>query len=877
MTRPGTTPVRAMETSGSLPESRGPRRYRGTHRRHVAFPLGGIGTGSISIDGSGRLRDVEIFNRPSKGLGFDESFFTLWTRTASGRTETRVLAGPLDGAGLADDALAEKVRRRGAGLPHMRDSTFTGRFPIAEIDFAQPTLPVSVRMDAWSPFIPLAPDDSGLPVAIFDVHLTNVTDEAVDLCLYASLENKLGYPDLGGGRIEVVDRAGLQGVAMSTTKHAPTSPRFGTMALVTPSVEARIQTHGHRGRWFDSLQRSWDQISQDRFEELREPAERGEGTDVATIGIPARLAPGESVRLSIWLIWHVPNFEKYWGPIPGSGSSAGLGSTWRNHYATRFSDALAVADHLLGEHDRLAVWTRRFADALWSTTLPGPVLDAVSSQLSTLRSTTSMRLEDGTFYGWEGCDNEKGSCEGTCTHVWNYAQALPYLFPSLERSVREAEYANSLHDDGHMTFRLALPLGTVPDASFHAAADGQLGSVLRTYRDWLIGGDDAWLARMWPLVRRSLEYAWLAWDRDRDGVPEGLQHNTYDIEFFGPNPLVATMYLAALRAAAAIADRVGDPTFAATCRDLADRGRTWVDTHLFDGEYYIQEVRPEVGASSPFAPSYLTPGDPEPPYQHGLGCLSDQLIGQWYAHMLGLGWVIDPEHARSATAAIIRHNWRPELWDHANAQRILALEDEGGLLLATWPKGGRPRFPFPYSDEVWTGIEYEVAALAIYEGLVDDALRIVETTRKRYDGERRNPWSEIECGNHYARGMASYSLLLALGGFRYEASDGRLVFRPVVSVSEPFALFFSVGSGWGLLRQSGSDDRVSTVDVLSGELIVRSLDVGGRARTVSATLGEDPVVASLEANSNGPGGITVIFGAAVTVTPDRPLVVRLTT
>lgn len=849
-----------------------PPRYTGANRRAIAFPLGGIGTGSISIDGSGRLRDVEIFNRPSKGVSFDETFLTLWTRTASGRTETRLLAGPLDGAGLVSDALAEGTRRTGAGLPHMREVAFTGRFPFAELNFGEPTLPVEARLTAWSPFIPLQPDDSGLPVAMLEVHLVNPGPEAVEVCLYASLENKLGFPDVGGGRIEAVDRPGLRGVSMSTSRHEPSSPRFGTLALVTPHRATRIQTHGRRGSWFDRLQQFWDQVSQDGFVEDHEPAERGEGTDIATIGLSATVPPGGSIDLPVWLVWHIPNFEKYWRPIDTSGSDEGLGATWQNHYAVRFADAIAVADHLATEHVRLRAQTSAFADALWATTLPGPVMDAVSSQLSTLRSPTTMRLADGTFYGWEGCDNAAGSCEGTCSHVWNYAQALPYLFPTLERSIRDAEYRYSLHDDGHMTFRLPLPLGTIPNLSFHAAADGQLGGVLRTYRDWLISGDDAWLTEIWPRVRRSLEYAWTAWDLDRDGVPEGLQHNTYDIEFFGPNPLVATIYLAALRAAAVIAERLGEDDFATTCRTLAERGSAWLDANLFDGEYYIQEVRQGAGATAPFAPIYTAGDDGEPPYQHGLGCLSDQLIGQWYAHMLGLGHIVDPANARSAVEAIVRYNWRPSLWDHANAQRIYALEDEGGLLLATWPKGGRPRFPFPYSDEVWTGIEYEVAALAIYEGRVEDGLRIVETARRRYDGRHRNPWSEIECGNHYARGMASYSLLLALGGFRYEASDGRLVFRPAGRDDSPFSLFFSVGSGWGLLHQSGPGGSTVTVEVGSGELVVRSLVVNGTVDRSSAWLGDEEVPA---ATRLGTDGVTIQLGDGVRVTPGRSLTVRL--
>ena len=847
--------------------SQGPRVRKGQDLAHVAFPLGGIGTGSISIDGGGRLRDFEIFNRPAKGETFDHTFFTLRMRPDGGAPLTQILQGPLGGRGLAEDALAEGIRRSGVGLPHFRETEFSGRFPIAEIQFRDPDVLLDVKLEAFNPFIPLEPDDSGLPMAWFVVSMFNPLDVPVEVVLYANLQNRLGHPSAPGGMVEYVENEKVRGLRMSSSdQYSADSAHYGTMMLATPHRDVVAQTSWQCGSWFDGLQDFWDQVDTDDFRESREPAHGEEGCDIGTIGLKDRIPAGGSIRLPIWLAWHTPNFEKYWD---SNGDPTG-GAKWRNHYALRFVDATAVVEHVADSAEQLEAHTRAFAEALWTSTLPEAVLDAVSTQLSTLKTTTCLRLEDGTFWGWEGCDTTSGKCAGTTSHVWNYAQALPYLFPSLERSIRDVEYSNNLHDDGHMTFRTPLPAGSRPAPTYHAAADGQLGGVLRIYREWQISGDDQWLRGIWPSVRRSLEYAWVVWDRDRDGVAEGLQHNTYDIQFFGPNPMVGTLYLAALEAAARLADRLDEDEFADLCRSLRRRGSAWMDEHLFNGEYYEQQVRPEAGDAAPFPPSHQQVSvGVDPIYQVGTGCLSDQLIGVWYAFMLDLGPLLEADHVISAARAIFRHNWRSELWGHVNAQRILAHEDEAGLLLATWPRGGRPAVPFPYCDEIWTGIEYEVSALLAYLGLTDEALVVVTACRDRYRGARRNPWSDIESGNHYARGMASYSLLLAYSGVVYSAPDRSLAFCPLVD-GDHFQAFFSVGSGWGIVYRSRVSDRVvAAIEVLYGslELVRATLPLDSVAR---ATIGGQALEPRL---SRTDGAITLDFAKPVVLAPGSPLIV----
>jgi non-lysosomal glucosylceramidase len=846
-----------------------PQIYRGRALDEIAFPLGGIGTGMISIGGWGQLRDFEIFNRPQKGLSFEYTFFTLYAQRGDATPVTRVVQGPVGGVDFTGAGRGLN-RFDGAGLPHFRTVTFEGAFPFARLEFDDEQMPLQVAMEAYNPFIPLNPDDSGLPIAIFNFFMHNPKSEPVHATLFANLENKIGFPDVGGGVIEFFEREGVRGLKMSTSLHPPHSPRYGTLALATPHDDVNVQTHWFRGAWYDSLHRFWDQACTGELAENREPAQADGDTDVGSIGLRATLAPGASVRLPVWIAWHNPNFEMYWSnqePKP----------IWRNYYATRHEDAVDVVHYVAQNYAALESETRALGDALFSSTLPDSVIDAVSSQISILKTTTCLRLEDGTFYAWEGCNPDSGCCQGTCTHVWNYAQALPYLFPSLARSVREADYAFNLHAEGHMSFRMPLPLGTPGDAAFHAAADGQMGGVLKVYREWLISGDDEWLRALWPSVKKALEYAWLYWDRDRDGVMEGVQHNTYDIEFYGPNTMMSSLYLGALRAAEEMARHLGDGSSAAEYRRLFETGRQIMDATLFNGEFYVQHVRSDAQAQSSHDASVSMGGqapDPEmpdyPKYQYGEGCLSDQMIGQWYARMLNLGDLFDPEQVRKTMASIFRYNWEDDLSEHANPQRIYAVNGEAGLFLATWPRGGRPALPFVYSDEVWCGVEYQVASHLIYEGLIEEGLTIVKGLRGRHTGVRRNPWNEFECGNHYARSMASYALLLALSGLAYSAPAETLSFAPRV-YPEDFACFFALGSGWGMVKQAfGNGTMRAAVEIHSGQLTLRQLGIGFEAPAPRVTLAG----LSIGATAEIAGGKTQItFAAPATIRAGQSLLV----
>jgi non-lysosomal glucosylceramidase len=809
----------------------------------LAFPLGGIGTGNVSLGACGDLRDWEIFNRPGKGTLLPNTFFAIRVQTGNRPAVARVLEGPIQ---PPHDLSHGYHPSTGAGLPRLAETTFHGEYPFATIEFADPTLPVQVRLEAFTPLIPLNPEDSGLPGAILSYSVTNTESDPVSLSIVGSLINPVGglardpFGNLAPGgtglnRNDFREAEALRGLFLHSEQYGVDSLLHGDMTLATSHADVTVKRCWLRGAWYDFLQEFWDDFTSDgRLDDLGYESSSPMGTtDTCSLGVLDTLAAGETKAYRFLLAWFFPNRTNSWD----NNLDAPL---IRNRYAARFGSSWDVAQYMAGEMPRLAGDTRRFHGALFGGTLPPVVVDAISANIVPLRSPTCFWLEDGRFLGFEGCFDEAGSCEGNCTHVWSYAQTLAYLFPSLEREMRRIEFEVETDERGYMSFRSHKTFGgrfvwPWADHEPEPAVDGQMGSILRAYREWLLSGDRAWLEAVWPGIKRAIAFAATHWDTDGDSLLDGRQHNTYDIEFHGPNPLCGIYYLAALRAVASLAGVMDEPDLARRTRDAFAAGSRRLDELLWNGEYFVQQLE-DVNAHK---------------YQHGLGCLSDQLLGQLYARMLGLGDLLPGEHVRTAIKSVFAHNFKRDFRDHVNCQRTYVLNGESGLVLCSWPHGGRPRFPFVYSDEVWTGIEYQVAAHLIFEGWLQEGIEVVEAVRARHDGVRRNPWNEVECGHHYARSMSSWSLLLALSGFRCDIAAGSVAFAPTLAADD-FRCFFSAGTGWGRFEQRRVEDSVSASLALDyGCLGLRTIRLAATQATSAAAAQDGRPVASRLAQLDG--------------------------
>jgi non-lysosomal glucosylceramidase len=841
--------------------------YVGPYTRQISFPLGGIGTGCLGLAGDGRLVDWEIANRPNKGSLNGFSHFAIKAESLDGRLlDARVLHGDLQPGSYG--TLSGKPgqahfasfgfgppRELLSGLPHFHQVEFTGQFPVAELRYRDDRFPGRVNLTAFNPFLPLQEDESGLPAAFFEFKVSNPTPETITYTLCATLGNPLPEPN----QHTFSQEGAISWLKLASSGVRPFESGFGELCLGVDASDASAQLYWFRGRWFDQLEVYWQDFTRPgMLKERSYPSGQAGKDNNASLAVPLTLEPGQAGKLRFVIAWYYPNFENYWNSdYCETCHSQDIPTLWKNHYATRFAGASEVLRYSLMHWDHLASKTMVFKDALFASSLPQVALEAVSANLSVLKSPTVVRLEDGTFYGFEGCHPNAGCCEGSCTHVWNYNQALPFLFPRLERSMRSADFKYNLRSDGAMRFRMPLPPTSADEFyPFRACADGQFGGVLKAYRDWKICGDLEWLKSIWQGVKKSIEFAWSEsnpdrWDPDQRGVLHGRMHHTMDMELFSPDPWLTGFYLGALKAGAEMAVAVGEPDTAQTYRQIFEKGRQWVQDNLFNGEYFQQEIdlQDRSLVAGPDEEVYWDPEHTEIKYQTGAGCLSDQLLPQWHASLYGLGELFDPAQAHSALRAIYRYNFKPSLREHFNPHRLYSLDDEAGLLICTYPPGRqRPVFPVPYAHETWTGVEYSTASLMIFSGLVDEGLAIVKAVRQRHDGEKRNPWNEFECGSNYARSLSSYALLNAYSGLQFDLSRGMLGFDPVEGRPQPFRCFWSldpawgtvaIGSGWAELQVIGGALKLQALrlpDIESGLKVQATLT--GQAVPLEVSQGE---------------------------------------
>lgn len=781
------------------------RVYRGEFLDRIAMPLGGIGTGSVSLAGNGALRDWEVVNRPAKGftpvLSGAAPFFALWFDDGA-RRGARVLEGP-----MPKDAYegSHGSRMPTHGLPRFRECEFHAAWPLARVSLRDAATPLHAELLAFSPFIPPDDEASGYPVAVLSYRFTNPGRAPVRAAACGTLPNFVGMDgwetarDWKGDRYPVGARKNrnqfrsadrLAGLFMDSAAVDPKSEQWGSLALAVLAGEGVT----HRLNWTDpqwggALLDFWDDFAADGRLDPRPAA--SQDAPAASLAASFALAPGETREVTFLIGWHFPNRYTWSTPEEKRTDASLIG----NYYTTRFRDAWDAASQAAARLPDLRRRTVAFVNEFCAAALPDVVKEAALFNVSTLVTQTCFRTPDGKLYGWEGTADQKGCCHGSCTHVWNYEQALAHLFGKLSWGMREVEFAHATDARGLMSFRVNLPLSRATSQG-RAAADGQMGCVMKIYRDWRLSGDDEALRRLWPAVRRAMEFCWIAggWDGDRDGVMEGAQHNTMDVEYYGPNPQMGFWYVGALRAAEKMAGRLGDREFADLCRDLAEKGSRWMDEHLFNGEYYIHEVRPP-GDASKVAPSLLVGmGSKDlsnPDFQLASGCLVDQLVGQYMAHICGLGHLAGAKQIRTTLKSILKYNYGESLAGHFNAMRSYALENERALLMAAYPKE-RPAKPFPYFSEVMTGFEYTAAVGMIQEGMVEEGLTAIKNIRDRYDGRKRSPFDEAECGHHYARAMASWAAVLALTGFQYEASS-----RALTMAAKPGRHFWSTGAAYG--------------------------------------------------------------------------------
>jgi non-lysosomal glucosylceramidase len=857
--------------------------FQGDALRAVALPLGGVGTGSVALAGDGGLRQWQIVNNVNHDAHVPNSFFAVHAATRIDgirgavvlQSDALYLSETFQPAPSVSDHLVPPASRRLlADLPGVDSLEITAEYPIVEVEYHSQALPVEVRLEAFSPFIPLNSKDSGLPAVLFNFTVTNPQPRTAHVAVMAAQQNLVGWdgrtpidgnhtPGYGGNVNSLAHLQGMVTLEMSNLRLGADHPSNGQLALAVlrrpgddVTALAQWQTPGE----------VWDHFA-DRDGRLPNQGTSGASADGQTwngaLAGHFELAPGATRTVTFILAWYFPNRYVTWDQtnvgILDRKSLFWLG----NQYNNWFDSALAVVEYVRDNHARLVEQTQLFRAQFFESTLPDQLLESVAGPTSTIRTPTCIWNQDGRFHGFEGCHGAstfhgefEGCCPMDCTHVWNYEMAVAKLFPDLEQGMRRTDLVDQISPWGSIPHRTVLPL-YLPRAwdAFiggprNPAMDGELGTVLKTYREVLHGAGRDWFDEMWPQLKKLMAHIMADYDTEGDGVIRGEQPNTYDISIHGANTFIGSLYLAALRSAEEMARVKGDADLAQRYHERFETGSRNYDELCWNGEYFIQVVDMQQHTEQEF----------------GTGCHMDQLLGQWWAHALGLGYVLPREHVRTAVQNIFDFNRREGFSRADQKPRIYMDERDRGTLICTWPHGGRPDVPTQYSDEVWSGLEYPVAGLLLFENNVERALVMLSDVRERHDGTRRSPWNEVECGDHYVRPMASWILLEAAAGYHYDATRGSMTFAPRIDAHD-FRAFFITASGWGSYHQNKDVKLSLAYGTLSlNELRLAtaathgSVDVGNRAIATDC----EQVDGSLRLRFTEP--LTLAAGDTVTVT-----------
>ncbi|MBP3580617.1 MAG: hypothetical protein J6K12_05150 [Clostridia bacterium] len=823
--------------------------YSDKKRQKISFPLGGIGTGCIGLLGNGALGGFEIKNRPDKH-STSNSFFAIKAERNGQLLDARILQSELElSISQKETFVSATSFRILKDYPHFPKCDFESYFPFAQLNFACDSFPATIKMKAFNPFIPLNDTDSGIPAAFFEFEVYNSSDKKTDYTLCGILENLLPNCSNTAGCTE----NGEAYIYMDNSTEL-SRDKNGNMCISTNAKNVSYQEYLYRSSLFDTIKKFWDDFTLCSTFVNRSYDDKSSSNSSAALATHFSLEPNEVKTIRFLISWYFPYASNYFCPVPKKMDESQEDyvnkNSWRNYYAQYFESSVECSSYCFRHWDRLKNESMMFSDTLLCSTLPDKVLEAVTNNLCVFKSPAILRLDDGCLWELDCSENEHGTFSFSCSHIWNYAYSLSFLFPKLERSMTLSQLKYCMDDYGGINSRL-LPKqrkhfednAITNDVRF--CADVQLGIILKSYRNFKLWGDDEQLIENWYEIAHALDYCFspdnpYGWDTSKSGVMSGLQHNCLDTFLFSPNSRVEGMYLAALKAGYEMASIVKDKKRAETYLDLFNKGKKWTEENLFNGKYYCQKI--DLTDKSLFEKSgikaiddYYSSETGEIKYQIGEGSSIDQLLGQWHADLMGLGEIFDKDRIDSAVNTLYEVNCKNDLRTFENCSLVSYCQENGGCVMCAYPDTVKvPEHPVPHADEYITGLEYEAAQLMLMHEKPLEALRLIEAIRNRFDGEHRNPFFETENECDYPRSMSSYALLVSLSGFEYDAYKKHIGFNPLsdhcpLEIGNTFRCFFCVEDGYGYVEE-GID--YIEINMVKGKLDITSFAVPRTPRLV---------------------------------------------
>ncbi|XP_065838479.1 non-lysosomal glucosylceramidase-like isoform X2 [Oscarella lobularis] len=871
-------------------------KYSGDALMAATFPLGALGGGCIAVAGDGGLRQWQVCNVVNHDGHVPDSFFAV--RVGSGTSSSAaVLMSPAlynktgfkPAAYVTDHVIPQASKDLLAALPGIETVEITAKFPIVEIDYTSPSIPVQIHAEAFSPCIPLDSKNSALPVIIFNYTVTNPTTSTVEVSLLGSLQNIAGWNGHTVIANEVEDAAYGGNTNATLTK----TTGYTALDMMNPTLPATSSQNGHIS--LAVLNSTGDAVSvTPQYDAVKDlwasfaktgklpagstgPSPTGKTWNGA-ISLTKAVGPKQAQAFTFLLAWHFPHRYVNWSQerfgIKDEETQFYIG----NQYATFWPTIQNVLDYTVTNVAALTDKTRAFQDAMFNSTLPWQLIDSAAGRVSVLNSPTCMWHGDGNFYAFEGCRTTAGCCPLNCTHVWNYEFTLSRLWPDLERTMRAVDLQAQLSPNAILPSRTTVPLELrrqwsfwpdytqVNPASTSICVDGEIGTVNKTYREVLQGAPKNWFDNQLHQVKKVMQ-RWMTELDDGTGVIRGPQPNTYDCAIYGVNTFIGTQYLCALRAAEEMAKLQGDAASATAYHERFAMGSETLEKLCFtNGKNYTQAVDP--------AHAVEVMGD---------GTHADALMGWWWARALNLGDILPIDHVKSSLQATFTQNHVTAFDPKMQSPRPFFDQRDAGIYIERWPDGKVPSKAIRYSSEgAWTGLEYPFAAQCLYAGLEDVFLQVLTEARAKYDGTRRSPWNEIECGDHYSRPMSALQLFEVASGITWSFVSVpkvktvcvNLSFAPRLSFTN-YRGFFILATCFGQYVQIGNENLAAgtaQVSIAEGELVLNQLQIKSTASAATATISHKPVEAKVSQNE---GVLTLAFTTTVTLHASEAIAINI--
>ncbi|UOY04890.1 non-lysosomal glucosylceramidase [Muricauda sp. SCSIO 64092] len=813
--------------------------------QYIGMPIGGINAGQVYLGGDGQLWYWDIFNiqRINPGGPGDKFYINPMVQDKQFEQGFAIRIKKLLPTTITPSV---KPLRKGG----FSNIAFTGEYPIGKVSYEDPDFPVKVNLNAYTPFIPTDHESSDFPAVIMEYTVTNTTAEEVTAELFGWLQNMANFKMASStkgmhvNRIQTKENT-LQLIATSEVRDESSKdlPDYGNMALTL------IEGENAWGSPTAPQDVDYNLPEVKNSDKIEESASLGTKL-TGVLGKELVLQAGESKTLTFILSWYFPNVHRQESGFHHLKNRENL----RHYYSKKFTSAANVAQTIVQNPEKYLETTKTWNTTWYNSSLPKWFLDRTFLNTGTLATTSCYRLDDLTddpdnenrFYTMEGVYLG----HGTCTHVFHYEQALGRVFPSLARQLRtQVDYGLSYEKNGIIGYRGELSSMGRHDGRGYAV-DGQAGTILRAYREHTTSTDNAYLKSYWPKIKKSIEYM-IVHDAEKtgrpDGILEGIQYNTLDKMWRGKNSWHSGLYLAAVRAGEAMAKEMGDKSFAKKCSSIVALGQRNMVNQLFDGEYFI---------NIPDYDNYQKPNTNK-------GCHIDQVLGQSWISQVALPRILPKKETVSALSAIYKYNYQEDVGKYLDTAtiknvRFYALPGESGTIMSTFPKGGAKesagtdgdswdRLVVGYFSESMTGFTYQAAAHMIAEGLVDEGMTIIKAIHDRYAPEKRNPYNEVEYGNHYTRAMSSYGAFIAASGFTLHEPSGEIGFDPKTTPND-FRSAFTTGNAWGTFTQRRTQNKqINLLQLKYGSVKLSKFKVpSNKFKNVQVTLNDKKIGAKLK-------------------------------